>query len=158
MWDGGIGGAAPTSCSTSSGSGTSPLRSRPALGGERQRVAIARALARDPQVLLLDEPLSSLDPATRGCVTGELGALLRTLGLTTVIVTHSYDDAAALADWIAVVEHGAIVQTGSGEELLASPASAFVADFAGINLLAGTATAGSDGLTHIITRSPAAAW
>jgi molybdate transport system ATP-binding protein len=118
-------------------------------GGERQRVAIARALARDPQLLLLDEPLSSLDPATRGRVTGELGALLRELGLTTVIVTHSYDDAAALADWIAVIEHGAIVQTGTGEELLASPASAFVADFAGINLLTGTATAGSDGLTHV---------
>ena len=81
-------------------------------GGERQRVAIARALARDPQLLLLDEPLSSLDPATRGRVTGELGTLLRELGLTTVIVTHSYDDAAALADWIAVIEHGAIVQTG----------------------------------------------
>ena len=112
-------------------------------GGERQRVAIARALARDPQLLLLDEPLSSLDPATRGRVTGELGTLLRELGLTTVIVTHSYDDAAALAGWIAVIEHGAIVQTGTGEELLASPASAFVADFAGINLLTGTATAGA---------------
>ena len=118
-------------------------------GGERQRVAIARALARDPQLLILDEPLSSLDPATRGRVTGELGTLLRALGLTTVIVTHSYDDAAALADWIAVIEHGAIVQTGTGEELLASPASAFVADFAGINLLTGTATAGTDGLTHV---------
>jgi molybdate transport system ATP-binding protein len=118
-------------------------------GGERQRVAIARALARDPQLLLLDEPLSSLDPATRGRVTGELGTLLRELGLTTVIVTHSYDDAAALAGWIAVIEQGEIVQTGTGEELLASPASAFVADFAGINLLTGTATAGADGLTHV---------
>jgi molybdate transport system ATP-binding protein len=118
-------------------------------GGERQRVAIARALAREPRLLLLDEPLSSLDPATRSRVSGELHGLLRQLGLTTVIVTHSYDDAVALADRVAVIERGAIVQEGTPEELLAVPGSAFVADFAGVNYLAGDAGPGDDGLTHV---------
>jgi molybdate transport system ATP-binding protein len=118
-------------------------------GGERQRVAIARALAREPRVLLLDEPLSSLDPATRGHVAGELHALLRGLDLTTVLVTHSYEDAAALADRVAVIERGRIVQDGTPDELLAAPRSSFVADFAGVNYLAGTATPGADGLTHV---------
>ncbi len=118
-------------------------------GGERQRVAIARALARSPRMLLLDEPLSSLDPATRGRVTGELAGLLRQLGLVTVMVTHSYDDAAALADRVAILERGRIIQTGTPGELVAAPLSGFVADFAGLNYLAGTARAGDDGLTHV---------
>ncbi len=118
-------------------------------GGERQRVAIARAVARGPRLLLLDEPLSSLDPTTRGRVTGELHQLLRQLDLTTVIVTHSYEDAAALADRIAVMELGQIVQDGSPEELVAAPASAFVADFAGVNYLTGTAAPYADGLTRV---------
>jgi molybdenum ABC transporter ATP-binding protein len=118
-------------------------------GGERQRVAIARALARDPRVLLLDEPLASLDPTTRGQVTAELRALLRDLGLTTVLVTHSYDDATTLADRVAVIERGRIVQEGTATELLAAPASSFVADFAGVNYLAGTASRHPDGLTHV---------
>ena len=118
-------------------------------GGERQRVAIARALAREPRLLLLDEPLSSLDPATRSRVSGDLHALLRRLGLTTVIVTHAYDDAAALADRVAVIERGVIVQEGAPEELLAAPGSSFVADFAGVNYLAGDAAPGDDGLTRV---------
>ncbi len=118
-------------------------------GGERQRIAIARALAREPRLLLLDEPLSSLDPATRGRVTSELQQLLQRLRVTTVIVTHSYEDATALADRVAVIDRGRIVQDGTPEELLAAPTSAFVADFAGVNYLDGTASSGADGLTHV---------
>ena len=68
-------------------------------GGERQRVALARALARDPAVLLLDEPLSALDAHTRNVVRGELAELLAELRLPTLVVTHDFDDAAALADY-----------------------------------------------------------
>jgi molybdate transport system ATP-binding protein len=118
-------------------------------GGERQRVAIARALARDPRVLLLDEPLSNLDPATRGQVTGELRGLISALDRTTIIVTHAYEDAAALADRIAVMERGRIVQTATADVLLAAPASPFVAEFAGTNFMPGTAAAGPDGLTEV---------
>ena len=118
-------------------------------GGERQRVAIARALARDPRVLLLDEPLSNLDPATRGQVTGELRSLISALDRTTIIVTHAYEDAAALADRIAVMERGRIVQTATADVLLAAPASPFVAEFAGTNFMPGTAAAGPDGLTEV---------
>jgi molybdate transport system ATP-binding protein len=118
-------------------------------GGERQRVAIARALSRQPRLLLLDEPLSSLDPATRGRVTGELHTLLQQLDLATVIVTHSYDDAAALANRVAVIDRGQIVQEGTPEELLAAPTSAFVADFAGVNYLNGAASEGPHGLTLV---------
>jgi molybdate transport system ATP-binding protein len=100
-------------------------------------------------VLLLDEPLASLDPTTRGRVTAELRALLQELGVTTVLVTHSYDDAATLAERVAVMERGRIVQEGAPGELLAAPASSFVADFAGVNYVPGTATRHADGLTHV---------
>jgi molybdate transport system ATP-binding protein len=118
-------------------------------GGERQRVAIARALARDPEVLLLDEPLSSLDPATKAQVTGELRELITGLARTTMIVTHAYEDAASLADRIAVIERGRIVQTATADLLLAAPATPFVAQFAGTNFLPGIARPGPDGLTEV---------
>ena len=126
-------------------------RAKPARlsGGERQRVAIGRALARDPRVLLLDEPLSSLDPATRAQVTGELRDLISKLARTTIIVTHAYEDAAALADRIAVIERGRIVQTAAADVLLAAPATPFVAEFAGTNFLTGIAAPGPDGLTEV---------
>jgi ABC-type sulfate/molybdate transport systems ATPase subunit len=108
-------------------------------GGERQRVALARALARRPAILLLDEPLSALDPHTRGTVRSELRATLRELRLPTIVVTHDFVDAAALADRIGVIVDGAIVQIGTPHELLASPASPFVAQFAGGNVLHGRA-------------------
>src|SRR5205085_9444376 len=100
-------------------------------GGERQRVALARALAREPQVLLLDEPLAALDPHTRDTVRVELRATLRQLGLPTLVVTHDFLDAAALAERVGVLVDGALVQLGRVEELIASPASPFVARFAG---------------------------
>ncbi len=118
-------------------------------GGERQRVGIARALARDPMLLLLDEPLSSLDPTTRTQVASELARLLPELGVTTVIVTHDYGDAMSLADEVAVVERGRIVQRGRPGQLLAEPDSAFVAEFAGINFLRGASRREDDGLVHV---------
>ena len=119
-------------------------------GGERQRVALARALAREPAVLLLDEPLSALDAHTRGVVRGELAELLSDLRLPTVLVTHDFEDAAALADRVGVMVEGRILQLGSAAELLAAPADAFVAGFTGANLLPGTARAGADGLTEVV--------
>jgi molybdate transport system ATP-binding protein len=119
-------------------------------GGERQRVALARALARDPAVLLLDEPLSALDAHTRGVVRGELAELLGELGLPTLLVTHDFEDAAALADRVGVIVDGRILQLGQAAELLAAPADAFVASFTGANLLHGTARPGADGLTEVV--------
>jgi molybdate transport system ATP-binding protein len=106
-------------------------------GGERQRVALARAVASEPDVLLLDEPLSALDPATRGSVAAEIAGHLRDLALPTILVSHDFSDALGLADRIAVIEQGAIVQVGTGPELLQAPATPFVA--AGVNYFRGTA-------------------
>ncbi|CAB4920806.1 unannotated protein [freshwater metagenome] len=108
-------------------------------GGERQRVALARALARDPGVLLLDEPLSALDTQTRAEVRAELHGLLAELGLPTLLVTHDYRDAVALADRIGVLVDGTLRQVGSAEELTKAPADAFVARFTGACVLYGSA-------------------
>jgi molybdate transport system ATP-binding protein len=118
-------------------------------GGERQRVALARALARGPRVLLLDEPMAALDPHTRGAVRAELHDLLRELGLPTLLVTHDFEDAAALADRVGVLVEGRLRQLGSPAELLGEPADPFVAEFAGANVLAGVAEPGPDGLTRV---------
>ena len=108
-------------------------------GGERQRVALARALARDPGVLLLDEPLSALDAHTKVAVRGELQELLREFGLPTLLVTHDYEDAASLADQVGVIVDGKLRQLASPREMVARPADGFVASFTGANLLHGTA-------------------
>jgi molybdate transport system ATP-binding protein len=118
-------------------------------GGERQRVALARALARDPSVLLLDEPLSALDTRTRAHAGRELAAALRDAGVPAIVVTHDFAEAALLADEICVMDRGRIVQRGTAAELSARPASAFVADFAGSVVLNGTARRESQGLTQI---------
>jgi ABC-type sulfate/molybdate transport systems ATPase subunit len=112
-------------------------------GGERQRVALARALARDPQVLLLDEPLSALDAHTRAVVRGELQDVLATLALPTLVVTHDFRDAAALADRIGVMVDGRLRQEATAAQLVAHPADAFVASFTGGNLLLGRGDGGS---------------
>jgi molybdate transport system ATP-binding protein len=117
-------------------------------GGERQRVALARALARGPRVLLLDEPMAALDPHTRGKVRAELHDLLRELALPTILVTHDFEDAAALADRVGVLVDGRLRQLGTPAELLGSPADPFVAEFAGANVLDGIAESGPDGLTR----------
>jgi ABC-type sulfate/molybdate transport systems ATPase subunit len=108
-------------------------------GGERQRVALARALARDPDVLLLDEPLAALDAHTKAQVRGELGELLRELGLPTLLVTHDYEDAASLADEVGVLVDGKLRQLAAPAELVARPRDQFVAAFTGANLLHGSA-------------------
>ncbi len=118
-------------------------------GGERQRVALARALARDPAVLLLDEPLAALDAHTRARVRAELEDLLDRLGLPTLLVTHDFQDAAALAERVGVLVDGRIVQVGTAAELVASPTSPFVADFTGGNLLRGTARPATGALTEV---------
>ena len=118
-------------------------------GGERQRVALARALARDPAVLLLDEPLSALDARTRAAAGRELSSLLRDARVPAVLVTHDFEEASLLADRVAVLGGGRVVQSGSAPELVASPRSAFVADFTGAVVLAGSAAAGSHGLSEI---------
>jgi ABC-type sulfate/molybdate transport systems ATPase subunit len=108
-------------------------------GGERQRVALARALAREPGVLLLDEPLAALDANTKVTVRGELHELLHELRLPTLLVTHDWDDAAALADEVGVIVEGKLRQVATPGELVARPADAFVASFTGANLLHGRA-------------------
>ena len=118
-------------------------------GGERQRVALARALAREPKVLLLDEPLAALDPHTRAHVREELHGLLREVALPTLLVTHSFEDAAALADRAGVLVDGRLLQLGTPQDLVAAPADAFVATFAGGNVLHGTARPGARGLTEV---------
>jgi iron(III) transport system ATP-binding protein len=106
-------------------------------GGQQQRVAIARALAVDPKILLLDEPLSALDPLIRDQLRGELKALQRRLGVTTVMVTHDQAEALAVADKIAVMRKGKIAQIGAPEEVYDRPTNAFVAGFVGAaNLIA----------------------
>jgi molybdate transport system ATP-binding protein len=126
-------------------------RARPAdiSGGERQRVALARALAREPAVLLLDEPLSALDAHTRNAVRAELQELLREVRLPTLLVTHDFEDAAALADRIGVVLNGKLLQMGTAAELVLEPADPFVASLTGSVLLPGRARAGPDGLTEV---------
>lgn len=100
-------------------------------GGERQRVAIARALAAGPRALLMDEPFSSLDAPLRRELRGEFRALRSREGFPCLFVTHDRDEAAALADRIAVMREGRIVEIGSPRDLFLSPRSAFVADFLG---------------------------
>jgi molybdate transport system ATP-binding protein len=126
-------------------------KARPAelSGGERQRVALARALARDPGVLLLDEPLSALDAHTKAAVRGELQELLRDLRLPTLLVTHDYEDAASLADEVGVIVEGRLRQLATPQELVARPADEFVASFTGANLLRGRAARSGGELTLV---------
>jgi ABC-type sulfate/molybdate transport systems ATPase subunit len=108
-------------------------------GGERQRVALARALARDPGLLLLDEPLAALDSHTRAHVRAELQDLLSGAGLPVLLVTHDFEDAAALADHVGVIVDGRLRQVGTARDLVDAPADGFVASFTGSNLLEGDA-------------------
>ena len=117
-------------------------------GGERQRVALARALAREPEVLLLDEPLSALDAHTKADVRAELHEILGGLEIPVLLVTHDFEDAAALADRVGVIVEGELRQTGTPGELVAGPRDPFVASFTGANLLHGHASP-SGGTTRI---------
>ena len=124
-------------------------RPRELSGGERQRVALARALATEPRALLLDEPLTALDARTRARAARELAAALRATAVPALLVTHDFEEAALLADRVAVIDAGRIVQVGAAAELASRPASAFVADFTGAVVLTGEATGGAAGLTRV---------
>lgn len=100
-------------------------------GGQRQRVALARAVAVRPRVLLLDEPLTALDAKLKESLRTELAELLRRLNITAIHVTHDQQEAMAIADRLAVMQAGRIVQVGNGEALYRSPAHPFVASFLG---------------------------
>ncbi|EQC83138.1 ABC transporter ATP-binding protein [Leuconostoc mesenteroides] len=100
-------------------------------GGQQQRVAIARALANDPEVLLLDEPLSALDYKLRKSMQYELREIQQRLGITFVFVTHDQEEALAMSDWIFVMNDGVIQQNGSPEDIYDEPINHFVADFIG---------------------------
>jgi len=107
-------------------------------GGQQQRIALARALATSPGLLLLDEPLSALDALERVRLRQEIRTLQRTLGVTTIMVTHDQEEALSVADRIVVMNHGVIEQVGTPMEVYREPATAFVADFVGkINVLSG---------------------
>ncbi|WCM94539.1 ABC transporter ATP-binding protein [Acidovorax sp. NCPPB 2350] len=100
-------------------------------GGQRQRVALARAVAVRPRVLLLDEPLTALDAKLKESLRGELAELLRRLHITAIHVTHDQQEALAIADRLAVMQSGRIVQVGDGETLYRAPTHPFVATFLG---------------------------
>jgi len=116
-------------------------------GGQQQRIALARALITNPKVLLLDEPLSALDPFLRGQMREELKRLQREIGITFIHVTHAQDEAMALSDLVVVMERGRILQTGSPREVFAHPNTTFVARFLGGHVIM------QDGANRIAVRS-----
>ncbi|HEX6115773.1 MAG TPA: ABC transporter ATP-binding protein [Solirubrobacterales bacterium] len=124
-------------------------RPRELSGGERQRVAVARALALEPRVLLLDEPLSALDARSRARAGRELAATLREIRVPAILVTHDFEEAAMLADEVAIVDGGRIVQRDEPGRLAGAPASSFVADFTGASVLHGEAEPEPGGLTLV---------
>ncbi len=118
-------------------------------GGQRQRVAMGRAIVREPQVFLMDEPLSNLDAKLRVQTRTQIAALQRRLGVTTVYVTHDQVEAMTMGDRVAVLDHGVLQQCATPKELFTSPVNLFVGGFIGspaMNLLA--AKVGDDGATH----------
>ena len=132
-------------------------RPRELSGGQQQRVALARALAVEPDVLLLDEPLSALDAGLRAELRAELRAIQRRVGATALFVTHDQAEALAVADVVAVMERGRIVQAGPPEEVFERPAGAFVAAFMGRSArLPGTASGGLVRAGPAVLRAPGA--
>ena len=123
-------------------------------GGQQQRVALARALAPEPSVVLLDEPWSNIDPVLRSSMRDELAAILRSTGVTVLLVTHEQEEAFSLADRVALMREGSIVQTGTPEEVYYGPETQWAAEFVGAaNVLPGTL---ADGLVEtLVGRFPA---
>jgi iron(III) transport system ATP-binding protein len=123
-------------------------------GGQQQRVALARALAPEPSVVLLDEPWSNIDPVLRSSMRDELAAILRATGVTVLLVTHEQEEAFSLADRVALMRDGSIVQTGAPEEIYYDPATRWAAEFVGAaNVLPGRL---EDGLVEtLVGRFPA---
>jgi len=118
----------------------STARPRALSGGQAQRVALARALATEPRLLLLDEPLAALDVQTRADTRRQMREILGRFQGARILVTHDPVDALALADRILILEHGAVVQVGTPDEITTRPRSQYVADLVGVNLLRGRAT------------------
>ena len=119
-------------------------------GGQQQRVAVARAIVLEPEVLLLDEPLSNLDAKLRRHVREEIRQIQQNLGLTTVYVTHDQEEAMAVSDHIVVMRNAEIAQEGSPHDLYERPNSAFIADFIGdANLVACEVQSSKEGLAEI---------
>jgi putative spermidine/putrescine transport system ATP-binding protein len=115
-------------------------------GGQQQRVALARALAFEPQVLLLDEPLSALDAKIRVALRHEIRSIQRQLGITTVYVTHDQEEALSLSDRVVVMSEGRMEQVGTPFEIYNFPSTAFVASFVGtLNILPGVVTNAAQG-------------
>ena len=121
-------------------------------GGQRQRVALARALVTEPEILLLDEPMSALDANLIVRMQGVLARLQRELGITFVYVTHSQSEAFAMADRVVIMSRGVVEQVGPPQTVYRHPANRFVAEFVGTNnLLSGTAATVADGRIAIET-------
>jgi ABC-type Fe3+/spermidine/putrescine transport system ATPase subunit len=121
-------------------------------GGQQQRVALARALVLNPDLLLLDEPLSNLDAKIRVAVRSEIRKLQKELGITTIYVTHDQEEALSLSDRIAVLNQGEVLQVGTPKELYERPATPFVADFIGVNnLIAGSVAGEGETLLRVQT-------
>jgi iron(III) transport system ATP-binding protein len=116
-------------------------------GGQQQRVALARALAPNPELLLLDEPFSSLDSELRESLAAEVRALLKASGVTAILVTHDQHEAFAMADHITLLKDGAVIQAGTPRELYQSPDQPFVADFIGQGSVI-TVVASDDGILN----------
>ncbi len=120
-------------------------------GGQQQRVALARSLAPEPRVLLLDEPLSNLDPALRERTRRELRAAIRRVGITTVFVTHEQEEAFDLGDRVAVLSAGRLEQVGTSDVLYDAPATPFVARFIGrVNAIPGERARGAAGAMALV--------
>ncbi len=112
-------------------------------GGQQQRVALARALAPSPELVLLDEPWSNVDPFLRESLRAEVAEIIRPLGVTVLLVTHDREEAFTLADRIALMRDGRVVQEGTAEELYFAPATRWAAEFVGAaNVLSGRIVAG----------------
>lgn len=122
-------------------------------GGQQQRVALARALATDPKIVLLDEPLSALDAKLRLELRIELKEILRSVGATTIVVTHDQEEALSLGDEVVVMHAGKIIQRGTPTQIYKTPANKFVAEFVGrSNWFHGTRSSrSSDGVSSYVT-------
>ncbi len=133
--------------------GISHLLERPSnllSGGEAQRTSLARAFVLEPELLLLDEPMASLDPPTKESLLADLNDVLEKMKATVIYVTHELTEAMILADRCAFIEGGRIIQVGTPQEVMASPVNRKVADFVGVeNILKGRIAGSSDGLTRV---------
>ncbi len=119
-------------------------------GGQQQRIALARAIVIEPDVLLLDEPLSALDANLREEMRVELKAIQRNIGITTIFVTHDQEEALSMSDYVVVMDHGIVEQVGAPDEVYRWPETRFVADFLGhSNIIKGRTEAASNGQAEV---------